>query len=183
MILRVTQKLSAKIKAGRLYDKPLDENPYADWSCNVFTSGRTQYIIVLNTASLYSCVMYGKGITNKSCFIERSLSTIHEFMDDDGQTFAYERFIARTARTVTFAKGLSRSVTGSMNELVRFAKYWLAEGDLSPHDIGYKLNDVPMSALARSNSDFYWTPRETFQQLPDRYQVVGAETDSLHGDV
>jgi hypothetical protein len=32
---------------------PLDENPYADWSCHLFTADRTQYIILSNTASLY----------------------------------------------------------------------------------------------------------------------------------
>ncbi len=175
MIFRLTQKLSNKIKAGRLSETPLDEDPYADWSCHVFTAGRTQYIIVSNTASLYSCVMYGKGITDDKRFIERTLNTIREFMDDDGQAFAYQRFIAPATGTVRFAKALNRSVTGSMNELVKFAKHWLAEDDLSPCDVGFKLNDVLLSALARSKSDFYWKPREAFKQLPDRYPEVGAE--------
>ena len=120
MIFRLTQKLSTKIKAGRLSESPLDENPYADWSCHVFTAGRTHYIIVSNTASLYSCVMYGKGITDDSRFTERTLSTIREFMDDDGQAFAYQRFIAPATGTgtVSFAKALNRSVTGSLNELM-----------------------------------------------------------------
>ena len=85
MILRLSQKLNTKIKAGKLTEMPLDENPYADWSCHLFTADRTQYIILSNTASLYSCVMYGKGITDDSRFIERALSTIREFMEDDGQ--------------------------------------------------------------------------------------------------
>lgn len=117
MILRLSQKLNTKIKAGKLSEKPLDENPYADWSCQQFTADRTQYIIMSNTASLYSCVMYGKGITDDSRFIERTLSTIREFMEDDGQAFAYQWFIAPSSGTVTFAKALNRSVTGSMNDL------------------------------------------------------------------
>jgi hypothetical protein len=32
MILRLSQKLNTKIKAGTLKAMPLDENPYADWS-------------------------------------------------------------------------------------------------------------------------------------------------------
>ena len=56
MILRLSQKLATKIKAGTLPEKPLDENPYADWSCHLFTADRTQYIIMSNTKSLYSCV-------------------------------------------------------------------------------------------------------------------------------
>ena len=45
MILRLSQKLNAKIKAGKLSEAPLDENPYADWSCHLFTADRTQYIM------------------------------------------------------------------------------------------------------------------------------------------
>jgi hypothetical protein len=60
MILRLSQKLNTKIKAGKLSEMPLDENPYADWSCHLFTADHTQYIILSNTASLYSCVMYGR---------------------------------------------------------------------------------------------------------------------------
>ena len=57
MIFRLSQKLCTKIDAGKLRHMPLDENPYADWSCHLFTADRTQYIILCNTASLYSCVM------------------------------------------------------------------------------------------------------------------------------
>ena len=92
MILRLSQKLNTKIKAGKLAETPLDENPYADWSCHLFTADRTQYIILSNTPSLYSCVMYGKGITDDGRFIERALSTIREFMEDDGQAFVYQRY-------------------------------------------------------------------------------------------
>ncbi len=49
MILRLSQKLSTKIKAGKLAEMPLGDNPYADWSCHLFTACRTQYIILCNT--------------------------------------------------------------------------------------------------------------------------------------
>ena len=104
MILRLSQKLCTKTKAGKVTELPLDENPYADWSCHLFTADRTQYIILSNTKSLYSCVMYGKGITDDSRFIERALSTIREFTEDDGQAFVYQKFIAPSSSTVSFAK-------------------------------------------------------------------------------
>lgn len=52
MILRLSQKLNTKITAGKLKKMPLDENPYADWSCHLFTADRTQYVILSNTPSL-----------------------------------------------------------------------------------------------------------------------------------
>jgi hypothetical protein len=164
MILRLSQKLNKKIGAGTLSTLPLDDDPFADWSCHLFTADRTPYIILSNTESLYSCVMFGKGITDDSRFIERALSTIREFMEDDGQQFAYRKFIAPASRTVSFAKALNRSVTGSMNDHVQATKFYLAD-DMAPSEIGYRLNETPMSALTNADGRKYANPREVFKRL------------------
>jgi len=62
MIFRLSQKLNTKIKAGTLQSLPLHENPFADWSAHLFVADRTQYIILSNTKSLYSVVMFGKAL-------------------------------------------------------------------------------------------------------------------------
>jgi len=165
MIFRLSQKLNTKIKAGMLPAVPLDDNPYADWSAHLFSVARTQYVILSNTKSLYSCVMYAKGITNDSLFIERALSAIREFMEDDGQAFVHRRFIAPASGTVRFAKALNRSVTGSMNDLINHLTYWLDEEDLSPHDLGFRLNDTLLSALATDKSRGYGKPTDAFRLL------------------
>ena len=152
MILRLSKKLNTKIKAGKLTDMPLHKNSYADWSCHLFTAYRMQYIIMSNTKSLYSCVMYGKGITDNIRFLQCVLSAIRGFMEDDGQAFVYQCFISAASALVSFAKAFSRCVTGSMNELISFPKLWLIEGDISPHDVRFKLNDVLLSALATEKS-------------------------------
>lgn len=164
MVFRLSQKLNAKIKAGTLRAVPLDKNPFADWSAHLFVADRTQYIILSNTKSLYSSVMFGKGITDDSRFIERALSNIREFMESDGQEFVYHRFIAPASASVGFAKALDRSVTGSMNDLINHATVWLAQGDISPFDVGFRLNDILLSALARSGSP-YGKPRDAFKAL------------------
>jgi hypothetical protein len=74
------------------------------------------------------------------------LSTVREFMEADGQEFVYHRFIVPATGSVRFAKALDRSVTGSMNDLINHATAWLTECDLSPHDVGLKLNDILLSA-------------------------------------
>jgi len=165
MIFRLSQKLNSKIKAGALDTVRLDDNPYADWSAHLFAVNRTQYIIVSNTKSLYSCVMYCGGITSEGVFIERALSTIREFMESDGQEFVYRRFIVPASGTVQFAKALNPSVTGSMKELILTAEMLLAEDNLSPHDLGFKLNDILLSALAIEKSHGYGRPNEAFKLL------------------
>jgi hypothetical protein len=165
MIFRLSQKLNTKIKAGKLTEMPLNENQYADWSCHLFTADRTQYVIMSNTKSLYSCVMYGKGIMDNSRFIERALSTIREFMEDDGQQFAYRKFIAPSSGTISFAKALNRSVTGSMNELVMEAQMYLVEDEISPHEVGFKLNGILLSTLKNAEGGKYAEPRDAFKRL------------------
>lgn len=167
MIFRLSQKLATKLKTGKLESIPADENPYADWSSHLFTADRTQYIILMNTASLYSCVMYGRGISNDSTFIARSLDTIREFTADDGKQFVYRKFITPSSGTVSFAKALNRSVTGSMNDHIHAAKFML-EDDMAPSDIGYRLNETPMSALNGPDGRKYGHPKDVFPNLLDR---------------
>ena len=108
--------------------------------------------------------MYGKGITNDSDFIERALSSIREFMEDEGQGATYERFIAPASATLRFAKALNRSVTGSMNDMARHAAYWLASGDVAPSEIGSRLKEIPMSALKHDRST-HGFPRDVFEDM------------------
>jgi hypothetical protein len=178
MIIRLSQKLANKLKVGRLAAAPLDENPYADWSAHLFTAGRTQYIILTNTRSLYSMVMYGKGITDDGRFIERALADTRELMEGDGQAFVFRRFIAPASGRVRFARALNRSVTGSMNDMVSHAKYWFVEEQLSPDDVSFNLNDIPMSALG------YQKPREAFKMLADAgaAEITAASSESAEAE-
>jgi hypothetical protein len=159
MIFRLSQKLNTKIKAGSLNPQALNENPFADWSAHLFSADRTQYLIVCNTKLLYSTVMYVKGITNDNLFITRALGGLREFMEDDGQEFSYQRLIAPASATVRFAKALDRSVIGSLNDLICHASIWLTEGERFPHDVGFKLNEIPFSPLA------YASPREASKSM------------------
>ncbi len=165
MIFRLSQRLNAKIKAGTLPALPLHESPLADWSAHLFLAGGTQYILLSNTPSLYSAVLIGKGVMNDTAFIERALSSIRQSLHDDGQESAFRRFIAPASASVRFARALDRSVTGSMNDLIRHATGWLAEGELSPREVGGRLNDILLSALARGESYPYGKPRDAFKEL------------------
>jgi hypothetical protein len=167
MIFRLSQKLAKKLKTPLPKPAPADPNPFADWSARLFTADRTQYVILTNTLSLYSTVIYGKGITNDRQFLDRALVAIRELMVDDGQEFIFRKLVAPASGTVHFASARNRSVTGSMNDFVNAAQIWLTEGELSPSDVGSKLNDMPMSFL------HYRNPREVFKALDDIRPATG----------
>lgn len=167
MIIRLTQKLCDKIDGGPLNTMPLDENPFADWSASLFTADRTQYILVCNTKSLYSTAFYGRGITDNNWFIKQCISSIQEFMEADGQAFVYRKFVASADGSFTFAKALNKSVTGSINELIRMAQVILQDGDVSPFDLGFELNDMLISSIAPSKAAKYGKPKEAFKAMLD----------------
>lgn len=165
MILRLSEKLRAKLKAGATSRLPLDENPFADWSAHLFVVGRTQYIILSNTASLYSCVMYGKGMNDDCRFIERALSTIRECMAADELLDIYLKVVAPSSASVRFAKVLNRKVTGSLNELVMSATFALESGEVAPHRVGFDLNGLLLLVISSKVDRGYGRPREAFLLL------------------
>jgi hypothetical protein len=67
---------------------------------------------------------------------------------------------------VRFAKVLARSVTGSMNDLIRQATFYLAEGDGAPFEVSFRLNETPMSALT-TNSKPSGIPQTVVRALAD----------------
>ena len=168
MIFRLSQKLNQKIKTGPLAALPLHQNPFADWSCHIFPANRRQYILLSNTKSLYSCVMDAKGITNQQLFSESAVNCIRDFTADDANQWEFRKFIATEIETVQFAKALNRSVTSSMNQLVVYAQDLLIEDQMPPHEVGFKLNDILLSAIAEKKSDGYGKPKEAFQKMVER---------------
>lgn len=167
MIFRLSHKLNNKIKADKLNELPLHENPFADWSCHLFTANRRQYILLSNTKTLYSCVLPGKGIANETQFIKRALTVIRDFTADDARQLAFRKYIAPASEDIQFGTALNRSVTGSMNQLVEYAQDLLIENCLTPDEVGFKLNDLLLSALSSEKSRGYDTPARVFQTLVD----------------
>ena len=159
MIFRFTNKLGKKLRFVPPDTLPLHSNPFADWTAHLFTAQRVQYIIITNTASLYSMIMYGKGITDDGVFIHRAISYMRDFMSHDDHDFIFERLIAPEVGRVYLSKTLSRQVSGSMNDLVRIAKFEMTERAISPFDVSFQLNMAPMSILNYDN------PRKAFETL------------------
>ena len=163
MIFRLTLKFAKKLGLGPLpalsYDK--NRNPLLDWHAHVFTAQHLQYIILTNTASLYSLVMPGRGVANDRQFVRGARSCMKEFLGIDVAETLFAGIIepeTEVGKTL-FSKSTDRRVAGSMNDLIFQAKFYLAEGHKSPHDTAILINESPMSYLN------YDKPREAFRKL------------------
>jgi hypothetical protein len=159
MILRLTAKLGGKIGSSPEQCLSLSMNPFLDWVGHLFTAERTQYIILSNTVSLYSVIMYGRGITDDNEFIGQSMSNMRELMASDGLEFIFHRLIAPSAGTIRYSKVTDRHVLGSIAELVREARFYIIERQVSPFDAASQVNQTPLSYLR------YKHPKEVFAQL------------------
>ncbi len=159
MIFRLSQALATKIKVAPKDCLPLEINPFADWSAHLFTAGRTQYIILTNTPSLYTLVIFGRGIANDSQFLDAALAQLRERLPPDGHEVVFKKFVAPASREVRFSKALNRGVTGSMNDMISCAKFHLVQREMSPVETAASLNDMPMSYLDHKS------PKEAFKGL------------------
>lgn len=159
MIFRISTKISKKIHLTTDQTLQVDRNPFADWSVHLFTVERIQYVLITNTISLYSMVMFGRGLKDEQSFRERVTDYMSEFIRTAGHESIVENFIVPSMDTVRFSKALNRSVTGSMNDFIWQAKFFLTENALSPFEVGFRLNETPMSYLDRSS------PMDVFPKL------------------
>jgi hypothetical protein len=159
MNIRVSGKLGDKLGYKPDQELQLHDNPYLDWSAHLFRAPRKQYILFTNTASLYSVVIRGKGVTTEGEFIKRAVRLLEDLLEEDGYKLIFKRVIAPAMGEYEICKALNRSVIGSMNDLVKNAESYLDTRGLSPFETAMKLNDMPFSALD------YQKPREAFQQL------------------
>lgn len=164
MIFRPSQKLNTKIRGGTLATLPPDENPFADWSAGLFLLGHAQYILVTNTKSLYSTVLPGNGVTDEVTFVGRASNSIRECLEADGHRGVYERSVAPLLGTVQFAKTLNRSITGSVNDLIKQAVILLETGELSLVEVSSRLNETPMTGL-KTDGSTHGFPRAVFNGM------------------
>jgi hypothetical protein len=119
----------------------------------------TQFIILTNTASLYSLLLHERGITNDRQFVREALRSMEEFMTLDANEIMYDNFIEPESKIMYFSKIIDRRILGSMNDLIFQAMVYLSEGKKSPFDVSFLLNESPMSYLNYSN------PKTEFRKL------------------
>lgn len=162
MIIRLSQKLATKIRSGSLSEVPLHERQIADWSATLFNVGRTHYALLSNTASLFTCLMIAKGLTNSEMFEQRAAEVIGDAVRRFGQN--HKQRITEFQSPFSYAKSLNRSVIGSMNDLV-FGGRLIIEGGIDLQETADRLNTTPLKALTNRDGRRYANPSEVFLRI------------------
>lgn len=167
MIFRLSQAVNARVKCGALEALPRHENPLLDWSAHLFPVGRSRFILLCNTESLLSAVLPAKGMTSETSFRDRATDGIRACLTILGHE-PLALTLTADAGPVRFAKALNRSVSGSMNELVKCAEFCMGNGKRTLPEVGDRLNDTLLSALVGYGSHGYGKPTAAFRVLMGR---------------
>jgi len=111
MIFRLTQKLAKKIHEFPVKSVLPAENPYLDWTADLFYVNRAQYVIATNTQSLYSVIMHGKGVTGSM----NELIMVSKINLSDDNVSPYDAAARINKRPMTLLKyGIPKKVFKTM---------------------------------------------------------------------
>jgi len=166
MILHLTDRLAKKLGETYLPAGRVGRDKFNDWSACLFTSDRTQYILFSNTATLYFVVSYGRGVTDGNRLIHDLIDSMRDVTKHDGLEAVYDTRIVPGLNTFSFTGALEGAVAGALSELISVAKLHLAGGEISPYDVSFVLNDVPLSYLKGQR------PLEAFCKISGRPVLV-----------
>lgn len=150
MIFRLTRKLSAKLEVAPAPSLPSAENPLLDWTAHLFMAGHRQYIIVTNTATLYSCVIPGGRCRSVSVFMGNFAQGFADVLERDGLGPLPDFVFDCLQEKSVFCRASDRRVLGSINDLVFGVKVYITEAGLPLQEVSHRLNQTPMKLIKHS---------------------------------
>ena len=159
MIIRMTNKLAQKLKIGPLTMVHADPGPYLEWYAHLFTADRMQYILVTEAKSLFSIMMYGRGISNTDRFLDQWIGIMRENLINSGNRSIYNDIFLPNLDKIILAKTLSKSILGSMNDMIRISSIVVDAEGSSPDDLSRLINRTIFKGIN------YQKPKDAFKKL------------------
>jgi hypothetical protein len=153
LTLRPTKMLARRLHLSVPAVPPPVTNRVADWCAHEFTAQRHRYLLFWHTATFLPVLVHGRGVRDDHDLILRLAGGLKLVMGGTELEFHYQRWIAPELGIVQWAPIPSRSVLGTMNDLMIMAKYHLDAGDQSPVELSLQLAETPLSALGMNSPD------------------------------
>jgi hypothetical protein len=151
ILLRPTKMLAKRLSLTVAARPTAPSNPYADWSVHQFTFSRYRFLVAVNTRSLLPVVMPSRGITDGPTFVRTVLQNIESHLRDTGWGNLADKYLLPEMGAVALAPIESRSLLGSINEMVYFARVEMNAG-LSPDEASVRMREIPMTYLEGGTS-------------------------------
>jgi hypothetical protein len=156
MILKLTNKLSQKLKIKSLNSVNNDSNPYSNWSSNLFLVNNKQYILFSNDLSLFSFLIEGAEINNKNKILPVFREKVKHYLEE------YCLCFETINNEIVFGKLENKSLIASMNNIVQVSKSILGYQKKSISESIDLINGIPFKSL-----NFKY-PRDVFKEIKNR---------------
>lgn len=116
-LIRCTQNLLKKLKVSSPYTDSFQDAILGDWFANIFRIGRKQCVIFVNEKTLFSFIVYGIRLKPKT-LSDAFIRYLKFVLVEEGIPQALVQQICLRYQDIEFAVTNSRSILGSMNDLV-----------------------------------------------------------------
>ena len=147
--IRCTQKLLRRVSPTSATQPPTTR--LGDWYANILFARPEQLIVCVSERTLLAVVVPARPASTLGKRLSEGLAEVLVALGVSARQIAHE---VREMSECSFARTQSRSVLGSLNELVFHLSVYLQHDQaLSPLDASLKLSRTPMSAIGRGFPD------------------------------
>ena len=153
IIIHCTQKAQKRLKMPFTENLPETNSRLGNWYCNEFTHNRSKYLLFTNERSLVSIVISAKSAKNTDGYLELFRQRFFKIMFNWEIPQPAIEHELNQIHEITFAKTQSRSVLGSMNDIVQCVSHHsYATGNPPDSPEAFtQLARMPMGALKYNN--------------------------------
>lgn len=147
LVLRPTNVLARRLGVAVPAVPPLDHDRVADWCVHEFRLRGLRVLAFFQTATLYPLLTSGRAVTDDPTLTRRFVEAAAVSLRDTEFEFLLRSRILPAASEIAWAPIPSRSVLGSMNDLIYAARVHLGEDADAPAVAALKLAETPLSIL------------------------------------
>jgi len=158
MNLKLTKKLSDKLKVNLLDVDINKSDDIENYHCNLLKFGRDNCVLITNDKTLFSFFIYGLKASDLKNFQESISQPIFKIMV--GLGFSQPQFekVLLSLENIHYSKTSNRSVIASMNDMKNQIEAYLYGGD-DIYELHRKLNTTPYKYVG------YKYPLDLFKEL------------------
>ena len=151
IVFRGTQKLLKEVRLRKEDLADPGEGFMGSWFVNVFYLERRKSVLITNDKTLYSVLLWGLRRPDFDNLGARFIAGLASNLKRDGFDTGLIASVCMACHPVEWTTTNSRSVLGSMNDMIHCSKYMVGlQRQTIEREIAYlncELNRTPMSAL------------------------------------
>jgi len=142
-----TIKLAKKLRIDALESSASVPEDLATWYANLFRVDRVQYMLFINAPTLFSVLVYGRGVTNRGRMCDVFDAALRDYLTPYGLYEPYCLAVGAELLSREFYKTSNRSVLGTMNDRIAACQWYRADDERYLLYMSNLLNQTPSKPI------------------------------------